>query len=77
MVRSILHKFGHVWWQGGPCTVRSKLNKFEHVQGGGTWHVGADFCTDLGLVLCTEWGLGLEPCTDGRGSCKEIPQWIE
>ena len=27
-----MNKFEHVVWGAGPCIVRSKLNKFEHVQ---------------------------------------------
>ena len=27
-----LKKFEHIWGGGGPCTKRSKLNKFEHLQ---------------------------------------------
>ena len=35
----------------GPCTVRSTMNKFEHVQGGALYN-----------GVCIDWGLGPERC---------------
>ena len=35
-VTAKLNKFEYSWvWGGVPCTVRSKMKKFEHVGGGG------------------------------------------
>ena len=49
----IMNKFERVWVVGGgvPCTVRSKLIKFEHIGGGGVGDAG-------GGVPCTEGGWG-------------------
>ena len=48
----IVKKFELVLGKGG-CTVRSKLNQFEHVGGAGTLYKGAG--------LSREWGLALGP----------------
>ena len=68
--------------EGGPCTVRSKLNKFEHVHGAGPgWGEGI-LCSEVrgsgprGLSTLyseVQWGLGLDWA---RGSLYSMFQCI-
>ena len=61
-----MNKFENVWEGRGPCTVISKLNKFEPVWGNGALH------SSQGSVQTR--GKGLGPCTEVGGQDQGLVQ---